>query len=195
MGFGSFRRRRPGDRCVGLPRRHHPLSEFFTLSAASSHPGLVAFFRATSAHRISVSRAFPARPAAAPLGARCSLAVSASSGFSRASSRSTFAPGRSVPHHPTLTEHLRSSCPCYPAVSSRLQPPLEATEVESFEDERPRTAGGGSTRPRVAACTGLRKVTWNTPSQARAYDFRALLQSSVRSRGGTVKNSLEPMLS
>jgi hypothetical protein len=33
MGFGSFRRMNPGDRCAGLPSRHHPLSEFLTLSA------------------------------------------------------------------------------------------------------------------------------------------------------------------
>ena len=33
MGFGSFRRLNPGDRCVGLPLRHHPLSEFLTPSA------------------------------------------------------------------------------------------------------------------------------------------------------------------
>ena len=34
MGFDSFRRMNPGDRCAGLPHRHHPLSEFLTLSAA-----------------------------------------------------------------------------------------------------------------------------------------------------------------
>ena len=33
MGFSSFRRLNPGDRCVGLPHRHHPLSEFLTPSA------------------------------------------------------------------------------------------------------------------------------------------------------------------
>jgi len=33
MGFGSFRRMNPGDRCVGLPHRHRPLSEFLTPSA------------------------------------------------------------------------------------------------------------------------------------------------------------------
>jgi len=33
MGFGSFRRFDLGDRCAGLPHRHHPLSEFLTLSA------------------------------------------------------------------------------------------------------------------------------------------------------------------
>ena len=33
MGFGSFRRMNPGDRCTGLPHRHRPLSEFLTLSA------------------------------------------------------------------------------------------------------------------------------------------------------------------
>jgi hypothetical protein len=75
MGFDSFRRMNPGDRCVGLPRRHHPLSEFLTLSAFSSRPGLVALFRATSAHRISAFRAFPSRPAVTPSGARDSRAV------------------------------------------------------------------------------------------------------------------------
>ena len=33
LEFGSFRRLNPGDRCVGLPHRHHPLTEFLTLSA------------------------------------------------------------------------------------------------------------------------------------------------------------------
>jgi hypothetical protein len=54
-------------------------------------------FRATSAHRILAFRAFPSRPAAAPLGARCSHAVSASSGFARASSSSAFAPAVGSP--------------------------------------------------------------------------------------------------
>lgn len=58
MEFGSFRRMNPGDRCVGLPPRHHPLSEFLTPSAVLARPGLVALFRATSTHRISAFRAF-----------------------------------------------------------------------------------------------------------------------------------------
>jgi hypothetical protein len=33
LEFGSFRRLNPGDRCAGLPHRHHPLSGFLTLSA------------------------------------------------------------------------------------------------------------------------------------------------------------------
>jgi hypothetical protein len=33
LELGSFRRMNPGDRCVGLPHRHHPLSEFLTPSA------------------------------------------------------------------------------------------------------------------------------------------------------------------
>jgi len=33
LGFGPLRRFGPGDRCVGLPHRHHPLSGFLTLSA------------------------------------------------------------------------------------------------------------------------------------------------------------------
>jgi hypothetical protein len=33
MGFDSFRRMNPGDRCTDLPNRHHPLSEFLTPSA------------------------------------------------------------------------------------------------------------------------------------------------------------------
>jgi hypothetical protein len=77
MGFVSSRRMSLGDRCVGLPPRHHPLSEFLTLSAALARPDLVALFRATSAHRISASRAFPSQPAVTPLDALYSLAVSA----------------------------------------------------------------------------------------------------------------------
>jgi hypothetical protein len=46
---------------AGLPRRHHPLSGFLTLSAVFSHRGLVALFRATPAHRLSTFRAFSAR--------------------------------------------------------------------------------------------------------------------------------------
>jgi hypothetical protein len=33
MELGSFRRMFPGDRCAGLPHRHHSLSEFLTLTA------------------------------------------------------------------------------------------------------------------------------------------------------------------
>jgi hypothetical protein len=63
----------------------HSLSDF-------SRPSLVALFRATSAHRISAFRAFSSQPAVTPLDARCSHAVSASSGFARASSSSSVAP-------------------------------------------------------------------------------------------------------
>jgi hypothetical protein len=57
-----------GGRNVGLPRRHHPPSEFLTLSTVYSHLDLVALFRATSAHGISAFRAFPSQPAVSPLG-------------------------------------------------------------------------------------------------------------------------------
>jgi len=76
MGFGSFRRMNPGDRCTDFPRRYHPLSEFLTPSAVLSRPGLVALFRATSAHRILAFGAFPSWSAVTPLGARDSRAVS-----------------------------------------------------------------------------------------------------------------------
>jgi len=74
-GFGPFRRFSSGDRNAGLPLRHRPLSGFLTLSAVYSRPGPVALFRATSALRVSVFRAFPARPAVTSFGVRCSLAV------------------------------------------------------------------------------------------------------------------------
>lgn len=64
-----------GGRNVGLPRRHHPPSEFLTLSTVYSHLDLVALFHATSAHGIPTFRAFPSQPAVSPLGDRCSLAV------------------------------------------------------------------------------------------------------------------------
>lgn len=60
---------------AGLPHQHHPLSEFLTLPAVLSHRGLVALFRATSAHRLQAFRASSAQPVVAPLGARFSLAV------------------------------------------------------------------------------------------------------------------------
>jgi hypothetical protein len=49
----------PGDCYVGLPHRHHPLSQFLTLSAVRTHQDLAALFHATSAYRISsVHRVF-----------------------------------------------------------------------------------------------------------------------------------------
>lgn len=81
MGFGSFRRRKPGrSYCVGLPLQHLPLSGFLTLSAVSSRPGRVALFHTTSAHRILVFRAFPSQSAVVPLDTRSSLVVRASAG-------------------------------------------------------------------------------------------------------------------
>jgi hypothetical protein len=70
-------------------------------------------FRATSAHGIWAFRAFPSRPAATPLDARCSRAVSASSGFTRASPSSAVAPaseclGTSF----RLSNENRSACSC-----------------------------------------------------------------------------------
>jgi hypothetical protein len=76
MGFVSSRRMSPGNRCVGLPPRRHSLSEFLTLSAILARPNLVALFHATSAHRISASRALPPQPAVASSDARCSRAIS-----------------------------------------------------------------------------------------------------------------------
>lgn len=60
---------------AALPQLYHPLSGFRTLSAVCSRPRLVALFHATSAHRISVFRAFPSPSAAIPLGTRCSPVV------------------------------------------------------------------------------------------------------------------------
>jgi hypothetical protein len=45
----------------GLPHRHHPFSEFLTLSAVCSQHTLAALFHAASARRLSTSRAFPTR--------------------------------------------------------------------------------------------------------------------------------------
>lgn len=76
LGFGTFRRNQRGrSERAGLPHQHLPLSEFLTLPAVYTHPHLVALFRATSARRLATSRASPAPPAVAPLGARFSLVV------------------------------------------------------------------------------------------------------------------------
>lgn len=125
MEFGSFRRMNPGDRCVGLPPRHHPLSEFLTPSAVLARPGLVALFRATSTHRISAFRAFSSRPAVTPLDALCSLAVSASSDFARASSSSTVAPTDGCSH---ATSTLRTAS----ALSVRATPTVNLSISSSL---------------------------------------------------------------
>lgn len=64
-----------GDRCVGLPLRRHPLSEFLTLSAVLSQLHPVALFHATSAHRILAFRGFPAQSANSPFDSSYSLVV------------------------------------------------------------------------------------------------------------------------
>jgi hypothetical protein len=74
-GSGPFGGISTGDRSTVLPRLYRPLSGFLTLSAVFSHPSLVALFHATSAHRISVFRAFPSPPAVISLDIRCSPVV------------------------------------------------------------------------------------------------------------------------
>jgi hypothetical protein len=67
-----------GDRLrAALPHQHLPLPGFRTLTAASSRLGLAALFRAASARRIAVFRAFSTQPAAPSLDVRSSHAVSA----------------------------------------------------------------------------------------------------------------------
>jgi hypothetical protein len=127
MGFVSSRRMSLGDRCTGLPDRHHPLSEFLTPSAVCSRPGLAALFRATSAHRISASRAFPSQPAVTPSDARCSRAVGPAS---RPSTSEPCSDWESVPGRPRLSERS-SRCSHdlfplrgFPAQPLGLRPPL-----------------------------------------------------------------------
>jgi hypothetical protein len=111
-----------------LPRLYRPLSGFRTVSAVFSHPSLVALFHATSAHRISVFRAFPSSPAVISLDILCSLAVSpAPRSFQRAGHsslplppvtrlshlqwgavpRSCRAPPSCIGHHPGWSFNLR----------------------------------------------------------------------------------------
>jgi hypothetical protein len=66
---------------TALPQLCHPLSGFRTLSAVYSRPGLVALFHATSAHRISVFRAFSSPSAVVSLDTRCSLVVAPALAF------------------------------------------------------------------------------------------------------------------
>lgn len=60
---------------VGLPRRHHPFSEFLTLSMVLSRLSLVALFRATTVSRILAFRGFPTQLAPSPFDDASSLAV------------------------------------------------------------------------------------------------------------------------
>ena len=67
-------------------------------------------------------RAFPSQPAVTPLGALCSLVVSACAGFTRANSRSTFAPvgcySSTASRFPVV---IRIVCSCNPDRKSRHQ--------------------------------------------------------------------------
>jgi len=74
-GSGPFGGISEGDWNTALPRLYRPLSRFHTVSAVCSHPDLVALFHATSAHRISVFRAFSSSSAAISFDIRCSLVV------------------------------------------------------------------------------------------------------------------------
>jgi len=96
-----------GDRSTALPRPYRPLSGFHTPSAVYSHPSLVALFHATSAHRISVFRAFPSSPAAISFDIQCSLAVSPAS----ASAQRTGHPRWPPPSVICLAVHPRGASP------------------------------------------------------------------------------------
>jgi hypothetical protein len=68
----------------------------------------------------SAFRAFPSQPAVTPLGALCSLVVSACAGFARASSRSAFAPvGDYSSTASRFPAGFRIVCSCNPDNESR----------------------------------------------------------------------------
>jgi hypothetical protein len=193
-GSGPFGVSGPGNRYAGLPPRRLPLSGFLTPSAVSSCLGRVALFRATSALRVSVFRAFPAPSAVTPLGALCSLAVSAGSGCSRANPTTSFPPATSAsppsrsPSSPSLAPSASPSQPLW------HQPPRLLHR-----------SGGAIGRAALTAARSMQGVpellarfpegSARLPSQARAYDFRALLRRSVRSPRRAVSPSFGPVLS
>jgi hypothetical protein len=193
-GSGPFGVSGPGNRYAGLPPRRLPPSGFLTLSAVFSCLGRVALFRATSAPRVSVFRAFPAPPAVAPLGALCSLAVSAGSRAPRANPRASFAPATS-PSPPS-----RSPSSPSPAPSASPSPPSRHQPSRCLH-----RSGGPSGRAASTAARSMQGVperlvrfpegSAKLPSQARAYDFRALLRRSIRSQRRAVSPSCGPLLS
>jgi hypothetical protein len=116
----------PGDHRDGLPLRHPPLSAFLTLSAVSSRPDLAALFHAAAALGISAFSVFPTSQAAAPLGARCPLAVARATHAAFARLRG-FAPGwRPFP---------RVGCYASPRVVTLLAFPLSEVFRSSFGAE------------------------------------------------------------
>jgi hypothetical protein len=193
-GSGPFGVSGPGNRYAGLPPRRLPLSGFLTPSAVSSCLGRVALFRATSALRVSVFRAFPAPSAVTPLGALCSPAVSAGLGVARANPSASFTPVRSTsppsrsPSSPSLAPSASPSQPL------RHQPPRLLHR-----------SGGAIGRAALTAARSMQGVpellarfpegSARLPSQARAYDFRALLRRSSRSPRRAVSPSFGPVLS
>jgi hypothetical protein len=91
---------------------------------------------------VTAFRAFPSQSAVTPLGARCSLAVPAGSGLSRASSRWAFAPA--VVHLLQLTAFRRASvfAPASPTFGSGIFPIADFTEVKPGPSERPKPREG-----------------------------------------------------
>jgi hypothetical protein len=105
------------------------------------------------------SRAFPTQPAVPPLGGRCSLAVSANSSLSRASSGSAFVPALGDPFRPLVSRSR------YPLGSSPRNPgrPVSTSTRDAPPKWRPYRASGrarcqGMIRSvRVAALTVLER--------------------------------------
>jgi hypothetical protein len=145
---------------------------------------------------LTAFRAFPTQPAVTPLGARCSPAVSASSGLARASSSLAFAPAFGYTAVTLLSPFASSSAHratltvCFD-ISSNVVP----TEVGSSPSERSKPLTGRRARFARRGADGSRMVTWSSFPQARACDFRALLRLSVRTRAPAVRQPPEPMLS
>jgi hypothetical protein len=153
---------------------------------------------------VTAFRAFPARSAVTPLGARCSLAVSAGSSRSR-DLGILRSPDREIGLRPCLgltlvtlllrPRHPKSGSPYNPDRVFRHQLGVGPTGVGAGTSERPRPLLRRRARCAQLGAGRSGKGTWSSFGQARACDFRALLRPSVRTRPATVRQPSEPMLS
>lgn len=140
-----------------------------------------------------VFRAFPAQPAVAPLGARCSSVVSPSSG-SVGFPLPPFAPAFSPPAEPRLPTSSALRILRAPQRASRHHLPCE--EPKPIGRVRVVTSLAEVGAQKLVARFNVRSgVRQSNDRLARGANSRALLRLSIRSRSPAVRRVIEPMLS
>jgi hypothetical protein len=145
---------------------------------------------------VTAFRAFPAGPAAAPLGARCSLVVLAGLPPRRMKPMGALTPAVGYAACPVSPRpHPDWPLTARPDSLLRHQPGIGPTKVGSSTSERPKPLQGVGARCARLGADSSTEGTWSSFGQARACDFRALLRPSVRTRALAVKLAPGPMLS